>query len=135
MASPKNRRHSTFIWIYVSLFGATFLVSPALKKIIFSKPDDSFHQDKTGKVYIDGIVNAEELFAQSSNWSDPTCSEQTRYGILSVMHKATKIKCRMIFGTGVPVRNTKVIQCLFDAQPLCKCTVNVIRELNEQKLR
>lgn len=26
----------------------------------------------------------------------------------------------MVFGTGVPVRNTKVIQCLFDLQPVCE---------------
>lgn len=80
-----------------------------------------------GKVYIDGISNAEELFAQSAIWSDVACSDQTRYGILSVTHVPTRTKCRMIFGTGVPVRNSEVVQCLFDAQPVCKLPLYDIR--------
>lgn len=94
----------------------------------FSSPhlDDSFHQDKAAKIFSDGITTAEQLFNKSAEWSEVKCSELTRYGILSVTHNATKIKCRMIFGTGVPVRNTKVVQSLFDAQPVCKCDTVIL---------
>lgn len=94
-------------------------------QIILFTSDATYHQDKTAKVYVDGICTAEELFTKSSIWSDVRCSEQTRYGILSVTHNATKIRCRMVFGTGVPVRNTLVVQCLFDVQPVCEYLIGV----------
>lgn len=62
---------------------------------------------------------AQKLLAQNNNeWSNAECSEQTRYGILSVTHKATNQKCQFSFGTGVSVRNTDILNSLFDAQPV-----------------
>lgn len=45
--------------------------------------------------------------------------ELTGYCILSAIHSSSKIQCHFIFGTGVSVRNSEVIKCLFDAQPVC----------------
>lgn len=133
MASPKNRHQLTSIWTYVSItFVFRVICAQKRKTIILFIVDATYHQDKTAKVYVDGICTAEELFTKSSAWSDAQCSEQTRYGVLTVTHNATKLKCRMTFGTGVPVRNTLVIRCLFDAQPVCECDIDI--HIKHQKL-
>lgn len=122
-------KESSPVDIYLDLrkFSIRFLRNMCPKQfiIILFIADATYHQDKTAKVYVDGICTAAELFKKSMVWSDVRCPEPTRYGILSVTHNATKLKCRMIFGTGVPVRNTLVVQCLFDVQPVCECYIDI----------
>lgn len=61
----------------------------------------------------------QNLLKQSNGeWTDISCSEPTRYGILSATYTATKQQCNFLFGTGVVVRNTEVINSLFTAQPV-----------------
>lgn len=85
---------------------------------------DSYTKDKSGPIFSDAIALAVKLFKSSTEWSDVKCTEPSRYGTIYATHAATDIKCQIIFGTGVPVRNTQVIQCLFTKQPVCKFRVN-----------
>lgn len=80
--------------------------------------DDSFHADKSGHVFVNGMNDTVKLMAQSDDWFVQSCSEQTRYGVLSATFKIMNIKCTFQFGTGVIVRNTDVIKALLDAQPV-----------------
>lgn len=60
-----------------------------------------------------------QLMKQSNDWSNVKCTEQSRYGMLLANHKWPNLKpneCRFMFGTGVAVRNTEVINSLFAAQ-------------------
>lgn len=80
--------------------------------------DDSFHADKSGQVFVNGMNDTVKLLAQSDDWFIQGCSEQTRYGVLSATFKIMNVKCTFQFGTGVIVRNTDVIKALLDAQPV-----------------
>lgn len=69
-----------------------------------------------------------KLMQQNSDWKDAKCSEQTRYGILSAIHVPTDMNCHFTFGTGVGVRNSDVVKCLFNTQPvgMFKFIINLI---------
>lgn len=86
--------------------------------LFFNSTDNSFHADKSGQTFVNGMNDTMKLLSINNEWSDAECSEQTRYGILSVTHKATNLKCNFTFGTGVGVRNTEVVNSLFEAQPV-----------------
>lgn len=79
---------------------------------------DSFHIDRSGQIFINGMNEAMKLMQQSNYWTDIKCSEQTRYGILSAVYLPLDLKCHFTFGTGVGVRNTDIIKSLFAAQPV-----------------
>lgn len=62
-----------------------------------------------------------KLMQKSKEWSNVKCSDQSRYAILSADHislDSEKKTCHFTFGTGVAVKNTEIINCLFAAQPI-----------------
>lgn len=89
--------------------------------VLFLLTDDSFHKDKAGSVFIDGMNETQKLLTQSGEWRDAKRTEQTRYAILSAVHANTSLQCNFSFGTGVQVRNTEVLSSLFAAQPVGMC--------------
>lgn len=82
--------------------------------------DNSFHADKAGPVFIDGLDKTRELMEKGDDWSNVECSERSRYAILSAEHVGSKRKCNFTFGTGVAVKNTEIINSFFVAQPVGK---------------
>lgn len=80
--------------------------------------DNSFHADKAGSVFIEGMNETRKLMQNSEIWTNIECSEQSRYAILSADHISEKKKCHLTFGTGVTVKNTEIINSLFAAQPV-----------------
>lgn len=82
---------------------------------------NSFHTDKAGQIFIDGMNKTRQLLEKSDEWTNVECSEQTRYAILSAEHIGSdpeRKKCHFTFGTGVAVKNTEIINTLFAAQPV-----------------
>lgn len=57
------------------------------------------------------------LMKFDGEWSNV---KQSQYGILSVTHNYTKLKCCLIFGRGECVSNNDLIKCYFNAQKVCK---------------
>lgn len=82
----------------------------------------SFHNDKSGAIFVAGMNDAHKIMVDSNEWSNVKCSEQTRYGILSATHNATNIDCCFTFGTGVFVRNNDLVKSFLDVQKICKKT-------------
>lgn len=83
--------------------------------------DKSFHADKSGPIFVHGMNDTLKLMQKSDEWSVINCSDQSRYGILTVDYTcsgAEPKKCRFTFGTGVGVKNTEIVQKIFDAQPV-----------------
>lgn len=80
--------------------------------------DNSFHADKAGPIFIEGINETLKLMQKSDEWAGIKCSEQSRYGIISADHTSEKKKCHFRFGTGVAVKNTEIVNGLFAAQPV-----------------
>lgn len=88
--------------------------------------DNSFHADKTGSVFIDGMNETVNLMQKSEEWSNVKCSEQSRYAILSADYTGSDSepkKCHFTFGTGVAVKNTEIVNSLFAAQPVGMRTI------------
>lgn len=91
---------------------------------------DSFHKDKSGGMFVNAMSNVQKILGESNEWSDVKCSEQNRYGVLSAFNKENKLKCHFRFGTGVAVRNSEVIKCLLDAQPVCMYFIGIFNKVS-----
>lgn len=95
--------------------------------------DNRFHSNKSGKGIKYQMDNIFHLLTKSSKWMDVKILDCSipRYGILSATHNTTEINCRFAFSSGAVVRNNDVVNCLFDAQPICKITIfSVFKSFN-----
>lgn len=79
---------------------------------------------------VKAMTDVKRILGENNEWSDVKCSEQTRYGVLSATNTKNKLKCHFRFGTGVVVRNSEVIQCLFEAQPVCMCHIGIFNGIS-----
>lgn len=90
-----------------------------MQPFLFLFLDDSFNEDKSQKIIMDGLKDTENILKQSESWSNVRYFDRTRQ-FVSGIHESSKILCNLTFGTGVSIYNTQVIQAMFDAQPVCE---------------
>lgn len=83
-------------------------------------PVGTFHVRRTDielKSSMHGVV---KCLQNDKSWSVPGCIIQNDELIVIAILKGMNIECHFRFGSGILVRNTDLIRCIFDAQPMCK---------------
>lgn len=81
-------------------------------------------------MFLSAMTTVQKILGESNEWSDIKFSEHSRYGVLSAFNTINKLKCHFRFGTGVVVRNSEVIKCLFEAQPVCVYFNGILHEIS-----